>query len=42
MITSLIICREYRKDRDWAVEMGRYMTENAKNSGLDFQLGKAT
>ena len=35
------LAEKYRKDRDWAVEMVDNMTENAKNSGLDFQLGKA-
>lgn len=35
------LAEKYRKDRDWAVEMVDNMTQNAKNSGLDFQLGKA-
>jgi protein disulfide-isomerase len=35
------LAEKYRKDRDWAVEMVDNMTQNAKNTGLDFQLGKA-
>lgn len=35
------LAEKYQKDRDWAVEMVDNMTQNAKNSGLDFQLGKA-
>lgn len=35
------LAEKYRKDRDWAVEMVDNMTQNAKNAGLDFQLGKA-
>ncbi|MFT5252711.1 MAG: putative DsbA family dithiol-disulfide isomerase [Flavobacteriales bacterium] len=35
------LAEKYRKDKDWAVEMVDNMTQNAKNTGLDFQLGKA-
>jgi predicted DsbA family dithiol-disulfide isomerase len=31
------LAEKYRKDRDWAVEMVDNMTQNAKNTGLDFQ-----
>ena len=35
------LAEKYRKDREWAVEMVENMTQNAKNSGLDFQFEKA-
>lgn len=35
------LAEKYRKDKDWAVEMVESMTQNAKNSGLDFHLDKA-
>jgi protein disulfide-isomerase len=34
------LAEKYRKDRDWAVEMVDNMTQNAKNTGLDFSLEK--
>ena len=35
------LAEKYRKDREWAVEMVENMTQNAKNSGLDFKFDKA-
>lgn len=35
------LAEKYRKDKDWAVEMVQNMTQNAKNSGLDFQFDKS-
>jgi predicted DsbA family dithiol-disulfide isomerase len=35
------LAEKYRKDKDWAVEMVENMTQNAKNSGLDFHFDKA-
>ncbi|MGA9637231.1 DsbA family oxidoreductase [Flavobacterium sp.] len=35
------LAEKYRKDREWAKEMVANMTENAKNSGLDFHFEKA-
>jgi predicted DsbA family dithiol-disulfide isomerase len=35
------LAEKYRKDNDWAQEMLDNMTQNAKNSGLDFHFEKA-
>lgn len=35
------LAEKYRKDRDWAIESLENMTQNAKNSGLDFHFEKA-
>lgn len=35
------LAEKYRKDTDWAQEMLDNMTQNAKNSGLDFHFEKA-
>ncbi len=35
------LAEKYRKDNDWALEMLDNMTQNAKNSGLDFHFEKA-
>ncbi|EIA09775.1 DsbA family protein [Flavobacterium frigoris] len=35
------LATKYQKDRQWAQEMMDSMTENAKNSGLDFHFEKA-
>ena len=35
------LAEKYRKDREWAKEMVDNMTQNAKNSGLDFDFDKA-
>ncbi len=35
------LAEKYRKDREWAKEMIDNMTQNAKNSGLDFHFEKA-
>ncbi len=35
------LAEKYRKDRDWAQDMLDNMTQNAKNSGLDFHFEKA-
>lgn len=35
------LAEKYRKDIDWAQEMMDSMTQNAKNSGLDFHFEKA-
>lgn len=35
------LAEKYRKDKEWAQEMMDSMTENAKNSGLDFHFEKA-
>ncbi|WPR72370.1 DsbA family oxidoreductase [Flavobacterium sp. NG2] len=35
------LAEKYRKDREWAKEMVDNMTQNAKNSGLDFNFDKA-
>lgn len=35
------LAEKYRKDSDWAQEMIDNMTQNAKNSGLDFHFEKA-
>jgi predicted DsbA family dithiol-disulfide isomerase len=35
------LAKKYRKDREWAQEMVANMTQNAKNSGLDFHFDKA-
>ncbi len=35
------LAEKYRKDTDWAQTMLENMTENAKNSGLDFHFEKA-
>lgn len=35
------LAEKYRKDIDWAQEMMDSMTQNAKNSGLDFHFDKA-
>ena len=35
------LAEKYRKDTDWAQEMLNSMTQNAKNSGLDFHFEKA-
>jgi predicted DsbA family dithiol-disulfide isomerase len=35
------LAEKYRKDRDWAVEMVDNMTQNAKNTGLDFSAWKS-
>lgn len=35
------LAEKYRKDKDWAIEMVESMTQNAKNSGLDFNFDKA-
>lgn len=35
------LAEKYRKDKDWAVEMVDSMTQNAKDSGLDFHFDKA-
>lgn len=35
------LAEKYRKDREWAKEMVDNMTQNAKNSGLEFNFDKA-
>lgn len=35
------LAEKYRKDKEWAQEMMDSMTQNAKNSGLDFHFEKA-
>jgi predicted DsbA family dithiol-disulfide isomerase len=35
------LAEKYRKDKEWAQEMMDNMTQNAKNSGLDFHFEKA-
>jgi protein disulfide-isomerase len=35
------LAEKYRKDKNWAQEMMDSMTQNAKNSGLDFHFEKA-
>ncbi|WP_366186163.1 DsbA family oxidoreductase [Flavobacterium ovatum] len=35
------LAEKYRKDKDWAVEMVDSMTQNAKNTGLEFNFDKA-
>ncbi|WP_418264621.1 DsbA family oxidoreductase [Flavobacterium faecale] len=35
------LAEKYRKDKDWAIEMVANMTQNAKNSGLEFNFDKA-
>ncbi|GIZ09302.1 DsbA family protein [Flavobacterium sp. UMI-01] len=35
------LAEKYRKDKDWAIEMVENMTQNAKNSGLEFNFDKA-
>jgi predicted DsbA family dithiol-disulfide isomerase len=35
------LATKYQKDKDWAQEMMDSMTQNAKNSGLDFHFEKA-
>lgn len=35
------LAEKYRKDSEWAYEMVENMTQNAKNSGLDFHFEKA-
>jgi predicted DsbA family dithiol-disulfide isomerase len=34
------LAEKYRKDKNWAQEMMDSMTQNAKNSGLDFHFEK--
>ena len=35
------LAEKYRKDRSWAESMMAYMTQNAKNAGLEFNFDKA-
>lgn len=35
------LAEKYRKDKDWAKEMVQSMTDNAKNTGLEFNFDKA-
>ncbi|MCG9791741.1 DsbA family oxidoreductase [Flavobacterium algicola] len=35
------LAEKYRKDKDWAIEMVQSMTDNAKNTGLEFNFDKA-